>query len=135
MSEITDRSRRLRKKSTDAERILWERIRSKRLGIKFRRQHPVIFFENNKRHCFIADFVNLESKVIIELDGEIHNSQKEYDNLRDHSLDDLGYIVHRFSNKEIMSNLNVVLNKIKTFCSLPHVGEGGSRSDTDGGNA
>lgn len=125
MNKITKRSRELRKNPTKAEKILWDKIRNKKLGVKFRRQYPIIILKNKVRHYFIADFVNLDKKVVIELDGEIHNNQKEYDQLRTDIINLLGYAVYRFSNKEIINKIETVIDRIKNYCSLPHKnGEG-----------
>ncbi|MFM7427648.1 MAG: endonuclease domain-containing protein [Elainella sp.] len=98
-------ARRLRKHPTPAEHLLWQAIRERQLnGLKFRRQHPV--------DAFIADFYCPQRRLIIELDGEIHQHQAEYDGARTQRLQDLGYKVLRFHNSEITSNLEQVLRAI-----------------------
>ena len=97
----------LRKKMTNAEKILWHKIRSKKLnGYKFRRQHPV--------QRFIADFYCHELKLIIEVDGAYHkqNHQKEYDKNREEILRFQGIEIIRFSNEEVFRDLQGVLQKI-----------------------
>jgi very-short-patch-repair endonuclease len=65
----------LRKNMTFCENLLWERLKLKQIcGLRFRRQHPIAFF--------IVDFYCHEAKLVIELDGEIHNQQREYDDGR-----------------------------------------------------
>jgi very-short-patch-repair endonuclease len=99
----------LRKNSTDAENYLWKTLRSNRLqGIKFRRQHII--------GQFIVDFVCLERKIIIELDGGHHASQKERDNERDSWLESEGYKVLRFWNNELFENTDGVMNNIMDAC-------------------
>jgi len=126
MSEITTRTRKLRKNLTAAEQKLWDAIRNRKLGIKFRRQYPIIYFDKDVRHCFIADFASLEQKIVIELDGKIHDLQKEYDVARSHIINKLGFKVIRFTNENIFSNIETVISELKVvFCSLPHAdGEG-----------
>lgn len=93
--------------STDAEKILWEYLRAKRTGVKFRRQHPIL--------DYIADFVCLSEKLIIEVDGEYHNveSQKQDDINRDKRLASMGYRVLRFTNEKVFNDIDFVLAKIK----------------------
>jgi len=101
-------SRVLRKVGTDAEDILWQCLRRKQLnGFKFRRQHPL--------DKYIADFYCYEARLVIEVDGEIHNEaeNKEYDNGRSFELEELGITVLRFTNEEINENLEMVLGVIK----------------------
>ena len=90
---------------TESEDTLWQAIRNRQLGPKFRRQHPI--------HSYIADFISLENKLIIEVDGEVHNDRKEYDDNRTAALNELGFKVIRFSNKEVENDLGNVLQKIK----------------------
>ena len=94
----------LRKKSTPAEKVLWQAIRNRQLkGLKFRRQYWV----NN----YIADFVCLEYKLIIELDGNIHIKRHEYNVFRTDILSILNFKVLRFWNYEVLNNLEKVLQK------------------------
>ena len=107
-------SRELRKQQTNAEKLLWDRIRNRLLdGKKFTRQHPIKFIINNQQRFFIADFYCAEHKIVIEADGEIHDNQKDYDELRDWIICELGYKVLRFTNDEILSETEKVLEKIK----------------------
>lgn len=78
----------LRKKLTPAERKLWVRIRNNQLGVAFRRQHAI--------GNFIPDFVCVEKKLILELDGSQHLEQVEYDSERTKYFETLGYKVIRF---------------------------------------
>ncbi len=104
----------LRKRSTNAERILWDALRNRKLDEhKFYRQYPIFYDLYGEESFFIADFYCHESKLIIELDGEIHKYKLEEDNKRTDILNLLGMHVIRFNNNEIEKNLNEVLNKIK----------------------
>ena len=101
--QIVKRCRRLRRNQTKSEKFLWERIRNRKIkGLKFLRQHPFIYQANGfNLNYFIADFYCAEKKIIIELDGEIHEIQKEYDENRDSILQEMGIKVTRFKNGEI----------------------------------
>ena len=97
----------LRQESTEAEEKLWAELRNKKLnGLKFRRQHPI--------DKFIVDFYCHEKKLVIELDGNIHDEKvnKEYDNARTAMLAGLDVIVLRFGNEEVINNMKNVLEKI-----------------------
>jgi very-short-patch-repair endonuclease len=114
MSKITEIVRELRKYSTPAEKELWQKLRAHRfMGLKFKRQEPIIFEYDNKKHFFVADFLCLNNKMIIEVDGKIHDYQKEHDIIREDILVTLGYRVVRYKNEEILNNLNKVLIKLK----------------------
>jgi very-short-patch-repair endonuclease len=91
-----------RKNMTEAERIVWELVRNRKLdGKKFLRQHKIIY-ENSfdSFQFFIVDFYCAEEKLILEIDGGIHESQKEYDLWRTSVLDDLGLRVLRIKNED-----------------------------------
>jgi very-short-patch-repair endonuclease len=91
---------------TDVERKLWSRLRSNQLGIKFRRQVPF--------GTYIADFMSLKEKLVIELDGGQHYQEdvKRQDQIRDEYFKNEGYTVLRFSNIEIIENIDGVLDMI-----------------------
>ena len=146
MSKTTNMARSLRTNPTEAEKTLWKQIRNKSLGYKFRRQFPLIFEYDNTKHCFIADFICLEKKFVIELDGEVHSRQKDYDSLRSILINSLGYNVYRFHNSEVMTCLEQVVEQIRNYCcphpafgSLPcECGEGlgmGAKQGGDGGTS
>ena len=99
------RSRQLRRNMTDAERLLWRALRKEQAGgYKFRRQHP----------CgrFILDFVCMDAKLIIEVDGGQHSEQTEYDQERVIWLEEQGFRVLRFWNNEVLSNTEAVRQAI-----------------------
>jgi very-short-patch-repair endonuclease len=91
----------LRKKSTPAERKLWSKIWDDQLGVNFRRQHAV--------GNYIPDFVCIEKKLILELDGSQHLEQQEYDEERTKYLNSLGYKVIRFWNNAVMKDIEGVI--------------------------
>ena len=107
---IQQRAKALRNDPTKAEQQLWQKLRNRQLGgYKFRRQHPI--------DRFIVDFFCYQGKLIIELDGKIHEDpeQKEYDEGRSVELSELGYTVVRFRNEEVFQNEDEVLNTIWRF--------------------
>lgn len=111
-----DRARQLRKRMTEEEKILWQKLRGRRfLGLKFFRQHPIVYDTiNNKPLYFIPDFYCAEKKLIIEIDGKIHDFQKEYDERREEILRNMGLEIIRFKNEEL-NNVYDVLKRIKEF--------------------
>jgi len=107
----------LRKRSTDTEARLWSRLRDRRFGrFKFRRQHPM--------GRYVVDFVCLEAKTVIEVDGGQHNESwnKEADRERDEWLAGEGYKVLRFWDNEVFENLDGVLERIREALVTPHPG-------------
>ena len=115
--EILKIARRLRKNQTPSEYRLWQVLRAKRLnGIKFLRQHPIIY-ENNRNDYFffVADFYCARFKLVIELDGKIHNYQKERDQHRELILKDRGLKMLRIKNEEL-NDMEKVKRKILEMC-------------------
>lgn len=84
----------LRKQSTDAERVLWQRLRGEQLGVKFRRQHPYL--------NYVLDFVCIEKKLVIEVDGSQH-ADSLHDSKRDQTLSAGGFNVMRFWDNEVLT--------------------------------
>ena len=104
-SKVTKNARALRKNMTDVELLLWHKIRSRQLqNIRFRRQHPI--------GRYIVDFICLETKLIIELDGGQHADQKSYDTMRDTWLSQQGFKILRFWNNDILENMDGVIEFI-----------------------
>jgi len=97
----------LKDNPTEAEKVLWEYLKTKQTGFKIRRQHII--------DDFIADFVCLSKNLIIEVDGTVHDSQKEHDTLRTDKLNQLGYDVVRFTNEEVLQNPKKVFEEIKNL--------------------
>ena len=113
--EMKERAKELRNNQTDAEVALWQQIKNNQLVYKFRRQQVIGFN--------IADFVCLDKKLIIEVDGEIHNYQKEYDDARTLELEKEGYKVIRFENKRVFSDIDNVVAEIRQHLQVLPQGE------------
>ena len=96
--------------------MLWDRLRNRQLGgYKFLRQHPFIYRSfTNRSDYFIVDFYCDLKKVVVELDGPIHEETKEYDEYRDEELKKLGLRILRLKNDEL-TNMKDTLKKILTF--------------------
>ena len=102
----TGRARALRKQSTDAERLLWSRLRNRRMmGLKFRRQAPI--------GRYIVDFVCHERNLIIEVDGGQHQERQAADRIRTEWLNSQGFTVVRYWNNEVLVELEGVLESIR----------------------
>ncbi len=99
--EYSNRRTKLRRNQTKAEQVLWYELRAKRLGYKFRRQ-----FQIGK---YIVDFYCHELKLVIELDGPIHEYQQSYDTKRQTWLENQGYKVIRYLNDEVLFDREAVL--------------------------
>ena len=91
---------------TPAEMRLWQELRGNKLGIHFRRQHVI--------GIYIADFVSLKNHLVIEIDGEYHLNpeQQESDRIRTAYLQQQGFRVIRFSNSQVLTDLEKVMSKI-----------------------
>jgi very-short-patch-repair endonuclease len=108
--EVKQRARELRQPQTPAEQKLWALLRGRNLaGYKFRRQHPI--------GNFIVDFYCPQAKLVIEVDGDIHAAQQEYDAARTVWLQERGYRVIRFANREIFDRPDAVGSEILKMCS------------------
>ena len=104
-SLMKERARSLRRKSLDAEVLVWQQLRSRRLpGCKFRRQVPI--------GNYIVDFLCEDPPIIIELDGGQHMEQERYDQTRTNWLQANGFLVLRFWNNDIAENLEGVLESL-----------------------
>ena len=104
--EIEKRARELRQQMTPAEDRLWKHLRGDQLkGLYFRRQHPV--------GHFILDFYCATCKLVIEVDGEIHQCRQEEDEARTEVLMSYGYTVIRFKNDEVMNEIESVIHQIE----------------------
>jgi very-short-patch-repair endonuclease len=109
--DIFKKAKELRRGMTPAETVLWKHLRNNKLnGLKFRRQHPLFIF--------IADFYCHQKKLIIELDGEVHDDpeQTEHDKNRTADLIEKGFSILRFRNEEVISDLEKVLERITKQC-------------------
>jgi len=113
-----------RKEPTEAEDMLWQALRNRQLdGYKFRRQHQI--------GSFIADFACISEKLVVEVDGEYHNTaeQKEFDEARTAYLNGAGFRVVRFTNQQVLGDLKEVMGKLRDILASPpdplSKGEGG----------
>lgn len=106
---IHKQARDLRKRETKAEKILWDILSNKKLGVKFRRQHPI--------NQFIADFYCHALKLVIEVDGEIHlqKNKIEYDAMRTGVFNSFGIKIIRFTNEDILQNSEEIVSQIEKF--------------------
>ena len=102
--EARNRAKRLRADLTEPERRLWYRLRANRLGVKFQRQVVL--------PPYVADFAARSERLIVELDGDTHAGRVAYDEARTCALEERGYRVLRFTNSDVMSNLDGVLRAI-----------------------
>ena len=110
------RARNLRKNMAHEETQLWRNLRSRKFhGLKFLRQHPIIYETiHGKPLFFIPDFYCGEKKLVIEFDGKIHDFQKDYDERREEILKNMSMRILRFKNEEFNS-ISEVLSKIESF--------------------
>ncbi len=97
--------RRLRQDQTSSEARLWDRLRGRGLAVKFRRQHPI--------PPYVVDFACVEPRLIVELDGGVHRLREAEDMERQMTLQDAGWRVLRFTNEEVWSDTDGVLQRIK----------------------
>ena len=132
-----NRAKQLRQAMTRAETLLWRYLKADRIdGLGFRRQVPI--------RNYIADFVCMSAKIVVELDGESHDfaERQRADQIRDAFFVSEGFQVLRFSNEQVMSNLEGVVETVRQAATdhlrglplspaLPHKG-GGSRNTTTG---
>ena|SRR6056297_674645 len=104
---VIDLARDLRQNLTQSEKLIWEMIRNKQLdGYRFRCQHPI--------YRYVLDFYCHEAMLAVEIDGDVHKKREDYDGYRDEFLKSIGITTFRFSTEEVMSNINFVLNNIRT---------------------
>lgn len=106
---LFDYAKQLRKTMTAAEMLLWGHLKKGIEGYKFRRQHPLA--------SYIADLYCHKLRLIIEVDGNIHDKLevREYDLLREQELKQLGYSIIRFTNEEVLNNVQSVIQKIEVI--------------------
>lgn len=126
--QATVRARELRRASTPAEQALWTLLRRRPWGYKFRRQHP--------KGPFFLDFLCVEAKLVIEVDGPYHVTRRTRDQRRDEWLREHGFEVLHVSNDEALGDPGRILERIRTVLGtsgpLP-LGEGTSRHGIIGG--
>ena len=113
-SSLLEHARELRKRMTDAEELMWELLRNRNfLGLKFRREHPVL-------PGYILDFYCQKYQLDIEIDGGYHETrdQKDIDTGREQTLTELGIHILRFTNEEVLEQTELVLQRIADAVSL-----------------
>ena len=103
--EMQERAKELRRAMTPAEQKLWQAVRGKQLGVRVRRQHGV------ERTIF--DFYCPACKLVIEVDGDVHKGRVIEDEIRTEYVAQYGYTVIRFSNNEVLNDLDEVLKRIQ----------------------
>jgi very-short-patch-repair endonuclease len=109
-SELFRYAREMRKNPTESEKLLWEILRKFRnSGFIFRRQHPI--------DIFIADFYCHKLKLIVEVDGEVHenNDARQYDDGRSAELEKYGLNIIRFTNDQVLNETNTVTSQIQNY--------------------
>lgn len=109
--EATANARELRARQTKAESLLWYVLRNRRLvGLKFRRQYPI--------EPFIADFACIEHRLVVEIDGGYHDYIYQKDLSRQKHIEDTGWQVLRFSNEEVLQDVEAVAIAIRRHLRL-----------------
>jgi very-short-patch-repair endonuclease len=107
-------ARRLRRQATPAERYLWQHLRRSAIGVKFRRQAPLL--------RFVADFYCASKGLVVEIDGAVHKERREYDARRDQELAEFGLVTLRFSNYRVLQDIDGVVAEIeRTLLRLPEI--------------
>jgi very-short-patch-repair endonuclease len=107
--ELGDRRRELRQNATPQEILVWEKLRNRKIGLKFKRQYSI--------GGYILDFYCAEKRFIVEIDGGIHKTKeaREYDAVRDKYFEELDYKTLRITNDEVENNIDKVIEKIKFY--------------------
>ncbi len=111
-----DICRELRKNQTKAEQVFWENVRDRKfLGLKFYRQYPLFVDDNGRETFLLADFYCHEKRLVVEIDGKIHDYQKGHDELREQLIREKAIVVKRFRNEEVELNILGVMEKLKSY--------------------
>ena len=108
--EKLERARELRREMTPAEKLLWQEVRAKKLGVRFRRQQIIA--------GFIVDFYCHKGVLVVEVDGDIHDLQQENDALREKVLREMGLTIVRFRNDNVVKDLPTVVVRIRSLISI-----------------
>jgi very-short-patch-repair endonuclease len=119
-NKARDLARALRKKSTPAERVFWEAVRNRKfLGKKFYRQRVYHFSLACRERFFIIDFYCHEDKLGVEIDGPYHQLQEDYDEIRAAFIKASQVRLVRFTNEEVLYNLDSVLSELEIYLTQP----------------
>ncbi len=116
---IFEKAKLLRQHLTKTEASLWDELRNRKLGVKFRRQHPISFY--------IVDFYCHEKRLVIEVDGNYHlnSSQQNDDQVREDELQNLGLRIVRFTDEQVLKQIEKVIEEIKSeIASAPPTPKG-----------
>jgi len=120
-------ARELRNNQTLAEIKLWQHLRDRQfMGLKFLRQHPIFMIVDEVKRFFIADFYCHELFLVVEVDGDIHRKQHDYDEMRTQLLKNKRMNVIRFSNDEVLKNINLTLIRLKEMVDQIKKGTAGN---------
>ena len=111
--EKLQRAKELRREMTPAEKILWEELRTNKLGVHFRRQQVIA--------GFIVDFYCHKAGLVIEVDGDIHDLQQEEDARREKALHEMGLMIIRFRNDKILMDLLTAVEKIRELIQVDNL--------------
>ena len=103
--EKLERAKELRREMTPAEKLLWQEVRAKKLGVRFRRQQII--------QGFIVDFYCHKAALVIEVDGDVHDLQQDEDARRERVLREMGLRIVRFRNDEVVRDLSTVVGRIR----------------------
>jgi len=117
MGYVVNRLRELRRNATPEEKKMWTCLREyRKVGYVFRRQYFIgKHWTGTQLYYFVTDFACLKVKLIIEIDGPIHNNQKEYDVYRQQVIESSGFTVIRFTNDEVNNQIIQVCRKIELY--------------------
>ena len=100
-----ERAKELRREMTPAEKLLWQEVRANKLGVRFRRQQVI--------QGFIVDFYCHQAGLVVEVDGDVHDLQKEEDERREKVLAEMGLRIVRFRNDEVVRDVSAVVGRIR----------------------
>ena len=119
MEHIKKTIRYLRRNATSAESKFWQIVRQRKIdGFRFYRQHPIEFEMDGYKRFFIADFYCKQRKLVVEIDGGVHEHQHEYDVYRTFIIKKLGMRVIRFTNNEVRYAIENVVERLKEHLTL-----------------
>lgn len=108
---LRQHARALRRDSTGPERALWAALRRRQLaGLRFRRQVPI--------DCYVVDFLCVEQRLVIEVDGRSHDGRANYDRRRQMRIEALGYRVLRLDNDDVLRDLDAVVEGVLLACGI-----------------
>jgi len=108
--EKLERAKELRREMTPAGKLLWQEVRAKKLGVRFRRQQII--------QGFIVDFYCHKAALVIEVDGDVHDLQQDEDARREKDLREMGLRIVRFRNDEVVRELSTVVGKVKEMIEI-----------------